>query len=158
MKVGLETVVKELPDVVVKASEYDYLKPFIPQGLKETFKGPDEIRRFRHNDAAEITDFHEFGSSFDGIQFGNGLDRTGHDVPDLDPCQHVVQLGRPSLMISRPLSFVLIYTRSLPPAGIKRWISSRDNRKIARVSGSGTILLNRRRISFARRPLLWRPG
>ena len=53
-KIGLETVVKELPETVMKDSDYEYLRQFVPENIKETFRGPKEIRRFKNNDAAEI--------------------------------------------------------------------------------------------------------
>ena len=54
MKVGLETVVAYFPETIMKAKDYSYLKPFVPEMIRETFRGPDEIRRFKNDDAAEI--------------------------------------------------------------------------------------------------------
>ena len=50
-KVGLETVVKEIPETVKRSSDYSYLEPFIPKDIQGKFRFPDEIRRFRHDDA-----------------------------------------------------------------------------------------------------------
>jgi len=54
IKIGLETVVQELPERVMKDTDYDYLKPFVPEELRGIFRGPAEIRRFKDDDAAEI--------------------------------------------------------------------------------------------------------
>jgi 3-oxoacyl-[acyl-carrier-protein] synthase-3 len=54
LKVGLETVVSEFPDTVVKNTDYSYLEPFIPEPIRGIFRFPKEIRRLRNDDAAEI--------------------------------------------------------------------------------------------------------
>jgi 3-oxoacyl-[acyl-carrier-protein] synthase III len=54
MKVGLETVVGFLPDLIVKQEEFSYLDQVIPKGAEKYFRGPDELRRLREDDAAEI--------------------------------------------------------------------------------------------------------
>lgn len=74
-RIGLETVVQELPDTVVSASEYEHLRQFIPENIKDTFKGPEEIRRFRDNDAAEILAERVVEKA---------LDRAGLDPSDID--------------------------------------------------------------------------
>ena len=54
MKVGLEMVVSELPDNIVKAKDWAYLEPVIPGPLKGKMRFPNELRRLRDDDAAEI--------------------------------------------------------------------------------------------------------
>ena len=54
VKVGLEIVVSELPEEVVTAEDQSYLKAVIPEMLKGSYRLPDEIRRLRRDDAAEI--------------------------------------------------------------------------------------------------------
>ena len=54
MQVGLETVVSVFPENVVKGADYDYLEPVIPPMLKGAFRMPAEMRKFIHDDAAEI--------------------------------------------------------------------------------------------------------
>lgn len=54
MKIGLETVVSDFPETVMKGADYSYLEPVIPEMLRGRFRGPVEIRRFKDNDAAEI--------------------------------------------------------------------------------------------------------
>lgn len=54
LKIGLESVAAELPELVVKAQDWAYLDPVIPGPLKGSFKFPTEIRRCRNDDAAEI--------------------------------------------------------------------------------------------------------
>src|SRR4030042_5809724 len=54
VKVGLETVVSEIMGTVVRAKDQAYLEPVVPEPLKGKLRFPDEIRRFRSNDAAEI--------------------------------------------------------------------------------------------------------
>lgn len=54
VKVGLETVVSEIMGSIVKANDQAYLEPVVPEPLKGKMRFPDEIRRFRSNDAAEI--------------------------------------------------------------------------------------------------------
>jgi 3-oxoacyl-[acyl-carrier-protein] synthase-3 len=54
LKVGLETIVSVLPDTLVKAKDQSYLEPVIPELLKGKFRFPDEVRRFRDEDAAQI--------------------------------------------------------------------------------------------------------
>jgi 3-oxoacyl-[acyl-carrier-protein] synthase III len=53
-QVGLETIVREMPETVVTAKEHEYLRPVIPDFMRDVMRFPDEVRRFRHNDAAEI--------------------------------------------------------------------------------------------------------
>jgi len=53
-KIGLEAVVNYMPENVVKASDLDYLVPLIPPMVKDKLKFPDEVRRLKDNDAAEI--------------------------------------------------------------------------------------------------------
>jgi len=53
-KIGLETVVSELPDTVITAEDLSYLEPMIPDIIREKFRFPNEIRRFRDDNAAEI--------------------------------------------------------------------------------------------------------
>jgi 3-oxoacyl-[acyl-carrier-protein] synthase III len=53
-RVGLETIVREMPETVVTAKEKEYLRPVIPDFLLDVLRYPDEVRRFSHNDAAEI--------------------------------------------------------------------------------------------------------
>jgi len=54
MKVGLETVVSYFPDTAVKREDFDYLDPVIPEDMKRIFRGPDEFRRLKDDDAVEI--------------------------------------------------------------------------------------------------------
>lgn len=54
MKVGLETVVSEFPENVVKDTDYAYLNMVIPPMLKGRFRVPAETRRFKDDNAAEI--------------------------------------------------------------------------------------------------------
>lgn len=54
MKVGLETVVSEFPENVVKDTDYAYLNLVIPPMLKGRFRVPAETRRFKDDNAAEI--------------------------------------------------------------------------------------------------------
>ena len=54
VKVGLETVVSVLPDTIVTAKDQAYLEPEIPEMLRGIFRFPNEVRRFRNNDAVEI--------------------------------------------------------------------------------------------------------
>jgi len=54
MKVGLETVVSDFAGTVVKDTDYSYLDPVIPEELREIFRLPKEMRRFKDDDAAEI--------------------------------------------------------------------------------------------------------
>lgn len=54
MKIGLETVAKELPDFIVKESDHDYLIPVIPKEMQNVFRFPKEKRRLKNEDAAEI--------------------------------------------------------------------------------------------------------
>jgi len=54
MKIGLETVVKELPDKIVKDVDYNYLIPVIPKEMQKIFRFPKEKRRMENEDAAEI--------------------------------------------------------------------------------------------------------
>ena len=75
VKVGLETVVADFPETVMKAEDYSYLKPFIPEMIRETFRGPNEIRRFKNDDAAEIL----------GERVARkALDRAGLSTSDID--------------------------------------------------------------------------
>lgn len=53
-KVGLETVVLEVPDTVITGDEYSYLLPFVPDEIKGRFRFPKEIRRLKDDNAAEI--------------------------------------------------------------------------------------------------------
>lgn len=54
MKVGLETVVSYLPEMVHKRSDFSYLDPVIPEEQREMFRGADELRRLKDDDAMEI--------------------------------------------------------------------------------------------------------
>ena len=54
MKVGLETVVSHFPETVLKRSDFSYLDPVTPEEAREIFKGPDEIRRLKDDNAVEI--------------------------------------------------------------------------------------------------------
>lgn len=54
MKVGLEMVVKVLPDTVVTASDQAYLHEVIPPMLKASYRLPNEIRRLRQDNATEV--------------------------------------------------------------------------------------------------------
>ena len=54
MKVGLETVVSDFAGTVMKDTDYSYLDPVIPEGLRGIFRLPKETRRFKNDDAAEI--------------------------------------------------------------------------------------------------------
>lgn len=54
IKVGLETVVSEMPETVIKAKDLSYLEPVIPEIIRGTFRFPNEIRRMKKDDAAEI--------------------------------------------------------------------------------------------------------
>ena len=54
IKVGLETVVSEMPETIVKNSDQSYLETVLPEEWRGIFKWPDEVRRFKNNDAAEI--------------------------------------------------------------------------------------------------------
>ncbi|RPJ05814.1 MAG: hypothetical protein EHM36_07790, partial [Deltaproteobacteria bacterium] len=53
-KVGLEMVVSELPDHIVRAKDWAYLEPVIPGPLKGKMRFPNELRRLRSDDAAEL--------------------------------------------------------------------------------------------------------
>jgi 3-oxoacyl-[acyl-carrier-protein] synthase III len=52
--VGLETVVSHFEGDIVTAKDQAYLEPMIPPPLVGKMRFPDEIRRFRNNDATEI--------------------------------------------------------------------------------------------------------
>lgn len=54
IKVGLETVVKEMPETIIKGTDYSYLEPLIPEILKGRLRFPEEIRRLKDENAAEI--------------------------------------------------------------------------------------------------------
>jgi len=54
MKVGLETVVSYFPDMVVKREDLEYLDDFVPEGQEVFFKGADEFRRLKDDNATEI--------------------------------------------------------------------------------------------------------
>lgn len=54
MKVGLETVVSYFPETVVKREDFSYLDPVIPEGMEKMFRGADEFRRLRDENAVEI--------------------------------------------------------------------------------------------------------
>lgn len=54
MKVGLETVVGELPEHIVTAKDQAYLEPVIPEVLRNKFRFPKEIRRLKDDNAVEI--------------------------------------------------------------------------------------------------------
>ena len=54
IKVGLETVVKEMPETIIKGTDYSYLEPLIPEILKGRLRFPEEIRRMKDENAAEI--------------------------------------------------------------------------------------------------------
>ena len=75
MKVGLETVVSEMPEMIVKNRDQSYLDPLVPEPLRGIFKWPDEIRRFKNNDAAEI---------LAEKVARKALDRAGLKPPDVD--------------------------------------------------------------------------
>ena len=54
MKVGLETVVSYFPENVVNREDLAYLDKYIPEGQEQFFKGADEFRRLRDENAVEI--------------------------------------------------------------------------------------------------------
>lgn len=54
MKVGLESVVSYFPDTVVKREDGEYLDKFVPEGQEAFFKGADEFRRLKDDNATEI--------------------------------------------------------------------------------------------------------
>ena len=54
MKVGLETVVSYFPETVVKRGDLEYLDDFVPEGQEAFFKGADEFRRLKDENATEI--------------------------------------------------------------------------------------------------------
>jgi 3-oxoacyl-[acyl-carrier-protein] synthase III len=53
-RVGLEMVVQHFEGDVVRAQDHAYLEPVIPPHLKGVMRFPDQLYRFRNNDAAEI--------------------------------------------------------------------------------------------------------
>jgi 3-oxoacyl-[acyl-carrier-protein] synthase-3 len=54
MRIGLEAVAKDMQGDVVTAKDQEYLLPTLPDFLRQSFHFPQEIRRFRNEDAAEI--------------------------------------------------------------------------------------------------------
>ncbi|MDD5007206.1 MAG: ketoacyl-ACP synthase III family protein [Syntrophorhabdaceae bacterium] len=54
MKVGLEAVVSYLPETIVKREERSYLDCLIPEEHLALFKGPEEVRELRDENAVEI--------------------------------------------------------------------------------------------------------
>jgi 3-oxoacyl-[acyl-carrier-protein] synthase III len=54
MKVGLEAVAMDMQGDVVTPKDQEYLIPTLPEFLRTTFHFPEQIRRFRNEDAAEI--------------------------------------------------------------------------------------------------------
>jgi 3-oxoacyl-[acyl-carrier-protein] synthase-3 len=54
MKVGFETVVRYHPDTVIKRSHFSYLDAIMSEEEREMFKGPDERRVLKDDNAVEI--------------------------------------------------------------------------------------------------------
>ena len=50
----METVVSYFPDTVMKREDFSYLDPVIPEGMERIFRGPDEFRRLKDQNAVEI--------------------------------------------------------------------------------------------------------
>lgn len=54
MRVGLEAIAMDMQGDVVTAKDQEYLLPTLPEFLRGNFHFPEQIRRFRNEDAAEI--------------------------------------------------------------------------------------------------------
>ena len=54
MKIGYETIVSYWPEAVLKRSDFAYLDKVIPEEERELLEVPDEVRRVKDKDGAEI--------------------------------------------------------------------------------------------------------